>query len=993
MASIERTAYHRFKKIFTDNELELIFKPSIEEQNFVNKETRKTYHNLTLMTLLKCQQYLGYIPPINIIPNQIQEYIREQLGLLSVVELLEETELNKKTFFLFRQCIRAYLNIKPYNQGGEEIVNEQVKESAYTMSDPADLINVAIEILIQKRYEIPAFSTLKRLIGKIREEVHEKIYKQITFLLTPQMRQCLDSLLEVTENGRTNFNRIKHNPGPSSLKEMNLWSKHLDWLVSIIETGKFIKDIPHTKIRQFAAEVSSLEVGDIKDIHNQDKKYSLLICYIHHSQVQARDQLVIMLLKRMKKVHNLGKDKLKNIQEKYRVIEEKIMKAISEIANTSILENNDELLGKQVRQVLNLYGGAEKLLEEYKIVGEYHNTNYLSLLWDIHKQYRSALYNLTYLLNINATTQDESVIEALHFIQKNQHNRKDYLPNDISLDFASERWQNLIIGKHNKEKVLKRRELEVCVFSYVAVGLRSGDLYVPGSEEFADYRKQFLSWEECQKYIDDYCGELNFPTIAEGFVENLKNQMEQVIERIDKAYPDNTELSIDHDGKPRLKRIKAIPLSKEAEQFKEQIKGEMPERHILDILKDVEHWINYTRHFHPSSGSDSKLSDSISRYLFTIFGYGCNLGPTQTARHIEGQLSQRIISRINEQHITTEKLESALEDVINEYTRFELPYLWGTGEIAIADGTHIELRENNLLGERHIRYGGYGGIAYYHISDTYIALFSHFIACGVWEAVFIFDGLLKNNSELQPDTVFSDTQGQSEPAFGIAYLLGINLMPRMRNWNDVIFYRPDNETTYNHINNIFTETINWKLIETHWKDLMQVILSIRAGKVLTSTLLQKLGIYSKKNKLYRAFQELGRVVRTMFLLEYMGDKSLRKQITSETTKIESFNAFSDWISFGGQVLTSGDPVEQEKRIKYMNLIANILMLRNIVDITEILDKTSKENDSISPEMLRHLSPYMIEHIKRFGHYTLDMENQPEPLKPKKLSIKKTNDKL
>jgi TnpA family transposase len=49
---------------------------------------------------------------------------------------------------------------------------------------------------------------------------------------------------------------------------------------------------------------------------------------------------------------------------------------------------------------------------------------------------------------------------------------------------------------------------------------------------------------------------------------------------------------------------------------------------------------------------------------------------------------------------------------------------------AIADGTHVKLHENNLIGSRHIRYGGYGGIAYHHIADTYIALFTSFISCG-----------------------------------------------------------------------------------------------------------------------------------------------------------------------------------------------------------------------------------------------------------------------
>jgi TnpA family transposase len=129
-------------------------------------------------------------------------------------------------------------------------------------------------------------------------------------------------------------------------------------------------------------------------------------------------------------------------------------------------------------------------------------------------------------------------------------------------------------------------------------------------------------------------------------------------------------------------------------------------------------------------------------------------------------------------------------DVIDQYARFLLPGIWGSGRAAIADGTHVRLRENNLLGSQHIRYGAYGGIAYHHIADSYIALFTSFIPCGVWEAVHILDGLLKNRSDIQPDTLHADTQGQSEPVFGLCRLLGVKLMPRMRGLSDVAFYRP-----------------------------------------------------------------------------------------------------------------------------------------------------------------------------------------------------------
>ena len=50
--------------------------------------------------------------------------------------------------------------------------------------------------------------------------------------------------------------------------------------------------------------------------------------------------------------------------------------------------------------------------------------------------------------------------------------------------------------------------------------------------------------------------------------------------------------------------------------------------------------------------------------------------------------------------------------MINAYASFSLPRPWGPGKAAISDGTHVPLSENNHLGSRHIRYGGYGGIAY-----------------------------------------------------------------------------------------------------------------------------------------------------------------------------------------------------------------------------------------------------------------------------------------
>jgi TnpA family transposase len=294
--------------------------------------------------------------------------------------------------------------------------------------------------------------------------------------------------------------------------------------------------------------------------------------------------------------------------------------------------------------------------------------------------------------------------------------------------------------------------------------------------------------------------------------------------------------------------------------------------------------------------------------------------------------------------------------------------------VAAADGSKYDLSEQSLLAEYHIRYGGYGGIAYRHVSDTYVALFSHFIPCGVWEAIYIIEGLLRNTSDIQPDTVHADTQGASAPVFGLSHLLGIKLMPRIRNWKDLRFYRPTKGARYRHIDALFSDTIDWEKIATHWQDLMRVVLSIKAGTISSPVLLRKLGTYSRKNRLYQAFCELGRVIRTDFLLRFLADPGMREQITASTNKVEAFHGFAKWLHFGGEgtTIADSDPEELEKHIKYNDLVANAAALQNVVDITFALRDLADEDHDVRREDVAALSPYMTRSIKRFGDYVLPL---------------------
>jgi TnpA family transposase len=160
---------------------------------------------------------------------------------------------------------------------------------------------------------------------------------------------------------------------------------------------------------------------------------------------------------------------------------------------------------------------------------------------------------------------------------------------------------------------------------------------------------------------------------------------------------------------------------------------------------------------------------------------------------------------------------------------------------------------------------------------------------------------------------------------------------------------------------------------------MQVVLSIKSGKIAASTLLRKLGNYSRKNRLYQAFRMLGAAIRTIFLLQYISDRELREIITASTNKVESYNGYAKFFFFGGEgVIADNDPLEQEKAIKYNDLVANAVTFFNVVEQTRIIRELIREGWKITRDDLAILSPYVTSHIKRFGDYLIDAEIVPEP---------------
>jgi hypothetical protein len=92
VASIERTAYPRFKRTVTARELHELFTPSVGEIEWAKGLTRSAEHLLALVVLLKSFQRLGYFPDLYEVPVVVVDHVRGYLEMGAEVEAAHESD-------------------------------------------------------------------------------------------------------------------------------------------------------------------------------------------------------------------------------------------------------------------------------------------------------------------------------------------------------------------------------------------------------------------------------------------------------------------------------------------------------------------------------------------------------------------------------------------------------------------------------------------------------------------------------------------------------------------------------------------------------------------------------------------------------------------------------------------------------------------------------------------------------------------------------------
>jgi len=233
--------------------------------------------------------------------------------------------------------------------------------------------------------------------------------------------------------------------------------------------------------------------------------------------------------------------------------------------------------------------------------------------------------------------------------------------------------------------------------------------------------------------------------------------------------------------------------------------------------------------------------------------------------------------------------------------------------------------------------------------------------------------VLEQETELQPTEIMTDTAGYTDTIFGIFHLLGYQFSPRIADVGGARFWRVDAKADYGILDDIASNKINMKLIADHWDDLLRLAGSLKLGVVQAAGLTRTLQTNDRPTRLARALQELGRLVKTLYLLQFIDDESYRRRILIQLNRGEGRHQLARVIFHGKRgELRQRYREGQEDQLGALGLVVNLVVLWNTIYMDAALRQLYAEGYDVRPEDVSRLSPLGFRHVNMLGRYTFTL---------------------
>ena len=245
------------------------------------------------------------------------------------------------------------------------------------------------------------------------------------------------------------------------------------------------------------------------------------------------------------------------------------------------------------------------------------------------------------------------------------------------------------------------------------------------------------------------------------------------------------------------------------------------------------------------------------------------------------------------------------------------------------------------------------------------------------EVVSMIEGVIHHSTDAEVKKNYVDSHGQSLVAFAFANLLNFDLLPRLKLIGPEKLYLDSsaNSANYKNIESIMTRVIDWKLIANYYDKIIQYATALRTKTAEPEALLKRFTSNAVKHPVYLALQELGRVIKTIFICRYLMSEELRQEIQEGLNVVERWNGVNDFIFYGRKSIISTNNHEiQELSILSLHLLQACLVYINTLMIQNILKLPHWQN-RLTIEDRRALSPLIYAHVNPYGIFKLDMNKR------------------
>jgi TnpA family transposase len=257
---------------------------------------------------------------------------------------------------------------------------------------------------------------------------------------------------------------------------------------------------------------------------------------------------------------------------------------------------------------------------------------------------------------------------------------------------------------------------------------------------------------------------------------------------------------------------------------------------------------------------------------------GLNLGLSKmadaTSTHDYFQLS-----RISRWHIESDAINRALAMVIEAQSKLPTAQFWGAGDTASSDEQFFPTtRQGEAMNLINAKYGNDPGLkAYTHVSDKFGPFATQNIPATVSEAPYILDGLLMNETGKKIKEQYADTGGFTDLVFAVTALLTYRFIPRIGDLPSKRLYAFDPAAVPKELRGMVGGKIKERLIVENWPDILLAVATMAAGVMPPSHLLKKFAAYPRQHELAFALREIGKIERTLFIVEWLLDADMQRR--------------------------------------------------------------------------------------------------------------------